>query len=252
VVGGRSQPFRRYAMLGRRTCFDHFPPEPAFQGGPRPHTALLLIDCQKAFLAGYWAHAFGLDQVAPIERAFRSTAELFQRPERLSGCAVLCTKCYTDGAEAEYDDALEPILRNVPCVWKPTTDVTRNPKFHVWFRERLEAGVRTLVIGGCTTTSCVRVSSQAIRRWSPTSDLRVVVDLSLCGARVDNHLPKAHEDPDLVQIYGLERCRGLSPVDLAIMQMRTNGVEVVESYNWDAPLENAATSAGCSKKESSE
>ena len=136
------------------------------------------------------------------------------RPLRiLSDCAVVCTKCYTRGAEAEFDDALRPLLeargvrvgshclslslffslppslsislyiyislgqivtlltmtarnlelikQDVPCLWKPTTDVTLNPQFHEWFKEQLARGVLTLFVGGCTTTSCVRVSSQA-------------------------------------------------------------------------------------------
>lgn len=221
--------------------YDSLPAEAALQGGPRPHTALLLIDCQKAFLDGDWARYFGLDQVKPIEEAFAKTIALLRRPERLAGCAVLCTRCYTSGEEAEFEDSLRPLLAGVPCVWKPTTDVTRNPKFHDWFRQRLGEGVRTLVVGGCTTTSCVRVSSQAVRKQYGSPDLRVVVDLSLCGARVDNHLPNADQDPDLVRIYGPDRCRGSSPVDLAVLQMRSSGVEVVDAFDWEAHLTSVAT-----------
>uniref|UniRef100_A0A7S4PTA9 Isochorismatase-like domain-containing protein n=1 Tax=Alexandrium monilatum TaxID=311494 RepID=A0A7S4PTA9_9DINO len=219
---------------------DALPRQAALQGGPRPHTALLLIDCQKAFLTGSWALHFGLDQVKPIENAFRNTIELLRKPERLAGCAVLCTRCYLDTQEAEFDDDLRPLLDGVPYVWKPTTDVTRNPKFHDWFEERLAAGVRTLVVGGCTTTSCVRVSSQAVRKQYRSPDLKVVVDLSLCGARTDNLLPNADQDPDLLRIYGPERCKGSSPVDLAVLQMRNSGVEVVDSFDWEAHVASMA------------
>eukprot|EP00747_Dinoflagellata_sp_TGD_P105837 gnl/TRDRNA2_/TRDRNA2_169671_c0_seq4.p1 gnl/TRDRNA2_/TRDRNA2_169671_c0~~gnl/TRDRNA2_/TRDRNA2_169671_c0_seq4.p1 ORF type:complete len:229 (-),score=39.55 gnl/TRDRNA2_/TRDRNA2_169671_c0_seq4:47-733(-) len=205
-----------------------------FSGGRSPHTALLLIDCQKAFLTGYWAECFGTNQVGPIEKAFSNTVALLKKPQLLSGCAVICTKCYTHGEEAEFDDRLKPMLREVPCVHKPTTDVTLNPRFHDWFRVHLAAGVKTLVVGGCTTTSCVRVSSQAIRKAYPDISLRVVVDLSLCGARVDNYLPNADQDPDLLRIYGPEKCHGASPVDLAVLQMRSSGVEVVDAYDWNA------------------
>lgn len=215
---------------------DSIPEYAALQGGARPHTALLLIDCQKAFLAGNWAQYFGVEQVQPIERAFANTEALLRAPARLAGCAVLCTHCYTDGEEAELHEPLKPLLAGAPSVWKGTTDVTRNRRFHEWLRGKLEQGVRTLVVGGCTTTSCVRVSSQAVREQYGGPDLRVVVDLSLCGARTDNHLPLADRDPDLLRIYGRELCKGRSPVDLAILQMRQSGVEVVESFDWEAHL----------------
>jgi len=202
-------------------------------GGNKLHTALILIDCQKAFLSGGWARYFGLDQVSPIKSAFANTLDLLRSKEKLSGCDILCTKCYTEGDEADFVDELLPFLRDTPCVWKPNTNITQNPRFHDWFKDRLGAGVRTVVIGGCTTTSCVRVSSQAIRKLYPQGDLRVVVDLSLCGARRDNLLPNADQDPNLVRIYGRDRCKGLSPVDLAKTQMKASGVDVVDSFDWE-------------------
>lgn len=202
------------------------------EGGSSSHSALLLIDCQKAFLTGSWAQYFGLDQVGPIRQAFANTLSLLQQQDSLSDCAVMCTKCYTEGEEADYDDTLRPLLAGVPCIWKPSTDVTINPKFHEWFQKCLSMGVRTLVIGGCTTTSCVRVSSQSVREAYPDAGLRVVVDLSLCGAREDNYLPNADQHPGLVRIYGLKACTGASAVDLARRQMCANGVEVVDSFDW--------------------
>lgn len=214
------------------------------QGGAAPTLALLLIDCQQAFLDGYWACSFGLEQVGPIQRAFNNTVALLESPRALSRCAVLCTRCYLEGAEAEYPPRLAVLLDRVPCVWKPSTDVTWNPLFHEWLRDRLAAGVRTLVIGGCTTTSCVRVSSQAIAREFSADGLRVVVDRSLCGARGDNYLPNADQDPVLLRTYGAERCAGASPVELAELQMRTAGVEVVDGFAWPGAAEPGKDPAG--------
>jgi len=89
----------------------------------------------------------------------------------------------------------------------------------------------TLVIGGCTTTACVRVSSQAVAQ-AYVGKVRVVVDLSLCGARADNYDPElARIDPQLRRIYG-EDVIGRSAVDLAILQMQRGGVHVVDTYDW--------------------
>ena len=92
------------------------------------------------------------------------------------------------------------------------------------------------MIGGCTTTSCVRVSSTRIAgqlKEQGLSGLRVVVDLNLCGARGENFGHTAHYDPVLVRIYGREFCEGKSAVDLAVVQMKRAGVEVLEGSDWD-------------------
>ena len=136
-------------------------------------------------------------------------------------------------------------------------DVTYNPAFFQWLRKqvqylggfqawnsdpailsgvRLRQGIGVLVIGGCTTTSCVRVSSTRIAGQLEEQGLsmKVVVDLNLCGARKENFALTAHYDPVLVGIYGREFCAGKSAVDLAIIQMKRAGVEVLEaSAGWD-------------------
>ena len=96
----------------------------------------------------------------------------------------------------------------------------------------MRCGVNFLIIGGCTTTSCVRVSSTEIASQLAEQGLagkiRVVVDLNLCGARSENFEKTADRDPVLVRIYGREFCQGKSAVDLAIVQMSRAGVEVIE------------------------
>lgn len=141
-----------------------------------PPAALLLIDMQKAFTTGSWASHFGgPKEVEDIERAGQEAVQLL-RSGRLKGMPILCTKCYLSRSEDEpYLDILEPFLRDANCIHKPTMDVTSNPAFFRWLRTQvqhlgrysmeprgLRQGVEVLVIGGCTTTSCVRVSSTEI------------------------------------------------------------------------------------------
>ena len=107
--------------------------------------------------------------------------------------------------------------------------------FYSWIN--LRKGVSVLVIGGCTTTSCVRVSSTEIASQLGEQGLagkvRLVVDLNLCGARNENFQKTADSDPVLVQIYGRDFCHGKSAVDLAIVQMKRAGVEILEGTGWD-------------------
>ncbi|CAK9084388.1 CCA tRNA nucleotidyltransferase [Durusdinium trenchii] len=205
---------------------------------PKPRAALLLIDMQKAFTTGSWASYFGgRKEVTDIERACEEAAILLKSGRLPSETPILCTKCYLDRAQDEpYLEILEPLLRKRPCIHKPTMDVTYNPAFFQWLHEQVEKGISVLVIGGCTTTSCVRVSSTEIvgqlEEQGLTGKLRVVVDLKLCGARTENFQPTAEAAPVLVQIYGRELCRGKSAVDLAVVQMKRAGVEVLEGWDW--------------------
>jgi len=206
--------------------------------GAAPKAALLLIDFQKAFVEGSWAKWFGIKQVADIVRAGKETTQLLTSGRLPKNTPVLCTKCYRTGIQDEpYLEEMEPFLRDMPWVHKPTMDVTWTRKFWKWLNAQSEAGIGTLVVGGCTTTSCVRVSSQQIARRLPEhgleGKLRVVVDLDICGARSDNYLPNADKDSVLVRTYGKEYCAGKSAVDLAVFQMRQAGVEVVHGFAWN-------------------
>eukprot|EP00435_Cladocopium_sp_Y103_P075374 s26_g57.t1 len=197
----------------------------------KPRAALLLIDMQKAFTTGSWAcHFGGPKEVSDIRRACGEAAQLLGSGRLPPETPVLCTKCYTDGEDEPYLDTLEPLLRKYPCIHKPTMDVTYNPAFFRWLRKQAQQGIGVLVIGGCTTTSCVRVSSTRIAGQLEEQGLsmKVVVDLNLCGARQENFEHTAHYDPVLVGIYGREFCKGKSAVDLAIVQMKRAGVEVLE------------------------
>ena len=191
--------------------------------------ALLLIDPQLAFTEGAWACHFG--DVAPIRRAFAELRTLLTSGV-LERCSVslLTTRVPYSAPDCDVEPSLAPFLDAAPFVVKPNTDVTASDGFPEWLAARRGERLRRLVVGGCTTTSCVRVSSQRIKRAHP--DLDVVVDLSLCGARDANHEKTAAADAELVAIYGPELCHGRSAVDLAIHQMREAGVEVVERYHW--------------------
>ena len=218
---------------------------------PFSRTALLLIDFQKAFTTGSWAQRFGGEsQLQDIARACKEVAKLLDGTEGAarmipSNIPILSTRCYLDGEhDAPFVEGLEVLLEH-PCLHKPGTDVTQNSAFEPWLLERVEEGLEVLVVGGCTTTSCVRVSSQAVVRLLETSSPargssparepvpRVVVDLTLCGARAENFEKNAAEDPVLVRTYGRDVCVGRSARDLAILQMRQAGVEVLEEgYEW--------------------
>lgn len=184
---------------------------------PPTRAALLVIDPQRAFATGAWARHFG--DVARIREAFGRLAAL----DFDALPPVLVTRCPYPPPDVDVDGA----LGHAPFLVKPGMDATCDPRLECF----LDAWrVETLIVAGCTTTSCVRVSSRAIKRRRPTLD--VVVDLRLCAAREANHAKNADEDPVLVDIYGREGCVGRSALDLAVAQMRGDGVRVVDGVDY--------------------
>ena len=194
-------------------------------------TCLLLLDFQRAFLDGIWARHFGLEQVKDIQSASEKVSSLFKSGS-LRNIQIICSRCYLDSPDQEPPDVLKVHLANIPHVWKPTMNIMLADGFSKWLDQRLSEGVRQIVIGGCTTTSCVRVSSQAIQAHYGSRGLQVIVDRSICGARSDNYDPdNALEDPVLLSTYG-NFVMGRSAVDLAILQMEASGVKFVDEFDW--------------------
>ena len=112
---------------------------------------------------------------------------------------------------------------------------------HDWFRGLRLKGINTVVIGGCTTTSCVRVSAIEVQKQFK-SDLQVYVDLNICGARTSNEIKRCSE---CIQQYlnqdgdydnDCKKCTSaedkMSPVDLAVNDMKDKGVMVVNAFDW--------------------
>ena len=197
----------------------------------------MLIDFQRAFLDGAWAkqHGVASGEMRPIiAAAERAASVLLGQPTSFGAMPIMTTRCYLDGPDSELPPFLvECLPTDVPFVHKPTMDVMKSADFTGWMERQMDEpeGVEVLVVGGCTTTSCVRVSSQAIQRHFSPKGLQVVVDLSLCGARVTNYCAQnAQQDIGLRQLFGSEMVKGRSAVELAILQMERAGVQVVTDF----------------------
>jgi len=93
-------------------------------------------------------------------------------------------------------------------LWPPTNG------FASWVESLLHKGKRTLVMGGCTLNSCVRVSAREVQERFSKDGIQVVVDLSLSGARLANYIPTS-------------QFSGKSSVHAAIVEMGDSGVNVV-------------------------
>eukprot|EP01105_Mastigella_eilhardi_P006686 TRINITY_DN1822_c0_g1_i1.p2 TRINITY_DN1822_c0_g1~~TRINITY_DN1822_c0_g1_i1.p2 ORF type:complete len:237 (+),score=93.33 TRINITY_DN1822_c0_g1_i1:60-713(+) len=210
-------------------------------------TALLLIDCQAAFTCGSWARSCGAaEQVAPIRAAFaRAAALLASGVLPRKGAAVLCTRCpFWSQRDFAYDESVAARLAGAPCFIKPDNDVFEADGWHEHMSRWLDrctaaAGaqpglpVARLVVGGCTLTSCVRVSARETQLAYAARGLEVVVDVSLCGARLANYDSASTPTHPPFRINE-------SPVQCALRQLREVGVHVVHQFDWDALPDAAA------------
>ena len=211
---------------------------------PRP-IGLLLIDLQRAFVDGIWRMGLPDEEVEPIKKSFETCATLLG--SGLRNVPILMTRCPFEGNDFELHDSLASVVeKNQRYVIKPSTSVMHAHGFREWVeKELLQQEINTLVIGGCTTTSCVRVSAIRTQKHFASQGLHVVVDLNLCGARKRNYVQRC---PSCLELYlkfgdidssynrhctcGCGGIEMISPVDKAVQCMQQENVDVKETFDW--------------------
>ena len=184
---------------------------------------LLIIDPQRSFTEGVWMQSIGkgaATDVEPIALAFNNCARLLNF---LYGqMEIMFTRCPFPPESYQWDDRLANIIDSNQLYFiKPGNSVFFPPLngYNQWLDHCINKGKRMLIIGGCTLNSCVRVSSiETVDRFK-NRNLRVVVDLSLCGARTRSFRPSS-------------KYEGVSAAESAIRQMTAAGVQVVRQVEW--------------------
>ena len=179
-------------------------------------TSFLIIDPQRSFSSGAWMGSIGPLEVMPVRLAFENCARLlktiYHRAE------VMFTRCPFPPDSYDWDERFKGIIDAGQHYFiKPGNSVLRPSSngFREWLEGMISRGITTLVMGGCTLNSCVRVSAVETMKYFSYSGLEVIVDLSLCGARATNYANSAQ--------FG-----GTSSVETAIREMMANGVTVTE------------------------
>jgi hypothetical protein len=153
--------------------------------------------------------------------AFNSCAKLLRKT--YGRMEIMFSRCPFPPGSYDWDDRLAGIIDSRQLYFiKPGNSILFPPfnGFKEWVARCIEHGKRTLIIGGCTLNSCVRVSSVETQIRFKDRNLQVVVDLNLCGARRRNFIPSPAFD-------------GLSAVESAVRQMTAAGVKVVRRVGWE-------------------
>ena len=191
---------------------------------PADGAALLIIDPQVSFTRGTWMQSVGSEasvEVEPIRLAFGNCVSLLRGwYPRLE---TMFTRCPFPPESYDWDDDLAPIVdRSQLYFVKPGNSVMWPPSngFREWVCGLLERGKSTLVMGGCTLNSCMRVSAVEVCQSFRAQGLKVLVDLNLCGARRYNYLRS--------DLFG-----GVSSVESAVREMTAAGVVVTAGVVWE-------------------
>jgi nicotinamidase-related amidase len=188
------------------------------------HTALMIIDPQRSFTKGAWMKSIGSQaqqDIKAIELGFRHCAQLIRQYEHL--IETMFSKCPFPPDSYEWDDHFKEIIDPKQLYFiKPGNSILFPPTngYRQWVEQILDRGKSILVMGGCTLNSCVRVSAIETLTFFKSKNLRVIVDLSISGARIFNY-------------RGSELFGGLSSVESAVREMVASGVEVVRGVDYD-------------------
>jgi hypothetical protein len=155
-----------------------------------------------------------------VEAAFDNCADLLKALKHRT--QIVFTRCPfppdSFGWDKRFEGVIDPgqyyFIKPGNCVILPESN-----GFREWLENMIDSGMSSLVMGGCTLNSCVRISSLEVLSALRDTGLKVIVDLSLCGARASN--------------YGnTKQFGGISGVEMAINQMKSEGVKVAEGVEW--------------------
>ncbi len=191
---------------------------------PAKETMLLVIDPQRSFTKGAWMKSIGEnanEDVKPIETGFEYCAKVLDRYG--NWIHFMFSRCPFPPDSYDWDDHFKNIIKTNQLYFiKPGNNILFPPTngYRQWVNQALDGGRNILVMGGCTLNSCVRVSAIETVKYFNGTNLRVVVDLSISGARLENY-----------QRSGM--FEGLSSVESAVREMISCGVEVVRGVDYD-------------------
>jgi hypothetical protein len=184
---------------------------------------LLIIDPQRSFTKGIWMKSIGSqaqEDIKAIESGFRNCAQLIRKYG--NSIETMFSRCPFPPYSYDWDDHFKGIIdKTHPYFIKPGNSIMFPPTngYKAWIEGVLDKGKNQLVIGGCTLNSCVRVSAIETRKFFKNKNLRVIADLSICGARIGNYRR--------ANMFG-----GLSSVESAIHEMIKSEVEVVRGIDY--------------------
>lgn len=181
--------------------------------------AMLIIDPQRSFTKGAWMQSIGYraqQDIAMIDLGFSHCAKILGRHG--DSIETMFSRCPFPPDSYDWDEHFHGVISNIhPYFIKPGNNIMFPSAngFRNWVERLTDKGITILVIGGCTLNSCLRVSAIDTRKIFKKKNLRVVVDLSISGARIANYRR--------MPIFG-----GLSSVNSAIQEMIESGVDIVK------------------------
>ena len=202
---------------------------------PRPHTVLVVIDPQRAFVdpAGSLWRAHGVEEIRPGLAALDRLRAFFAAGQH-DGLTIWVRSEYVPGqfTGGDLSDGMAHVCvpaANVDCEWadgiaesmsphdlvvtKHHDDAWQSADFRSAIEDAVRGGVRHIAIVGFQFTTGVVASALSIAGAVRSRGVRVVVAEDLTGTRVSSHLPGAS---------------GVSRIEETRRQLTAAGVEVAQ------------------------
>lgn len=198
-----------------------------------PDQSLVVIDATKGFTSkGTFGEAFGKKDSQPIDEAFERLQEFINCNSGILTSRCLVRSVYPIGKFVK--DTKSPLyhlyvegsndLEDAICIngqWytvqKKENDATTEDSFKGWINhEIIEAKKRSVLLTGCTLTTCISRTAMGMRRILDEANkekTEIIAPLNLIGSRA-SHAKKADG--------------GKSRIDRVVEEMRDNNINVVD------------------------
>ena len=201
---------------------------------PRPHTVLVVIDPQRAFVdpAGSLWRTHGVEELRPGLEALDRLRAFFAAGQH-RGLTIWVRSEYAPGqfTGGDLSDGMAQVCvpgANVDCEWadgvaeamaphdliitKRHDDAWQCAEFRTAIKDAVRAGVKQITIVGFQFTTCVVATALSTQQAVRERGVRVAVVEALTGSRASSHRPGAS---------------GVSRMESTRRQLAAAGVEVV-------------------------
>ena len=139
----------------------------------------------------------------------------------------------------ELEDSLRDHRCKVTSFNKPDNDLMAQDSLKIFFQNQDEQGLQQVIVVGCTTTCCVRLTAMSLKRLFPSTEL--CVDLSLYATRKCNYMKRCapcmnrylNVNPQHACIcQTTDASTHTSPQDKTVADMRDVGIHVFDIFLW--------------------
>ncbi|MDA1060574.1 MAG: isochorismatase family protein [bacterium] len=89
--------------------------------------------------------------------------------------------------DSKWADGISP-PEHAKIITKHDNDATKEEEFRTWIMSQVASGVRNVIFGGATTTSCIKQTSISLQKALAEHNVQCIIPLDLVGARTSYNI----------------------------------------------------------------